>query len=51
VARSDVDVIVTEYGAAELRAASEGERAMRLIEVAAPEHREGLRTAAREMGL
>jgi acyl-CoA hydrolase len=51
VARSDVDVIVTEYGAADLRAVSEGERAMRLIEVAAPEHREGLRTAAHEMGL
>jgi acyl-CoA hydrolase len=51
VARSDVDVIVTEYGAADLRAVSEGERTMRLIEVAAPEHREGLRTAAHEMGL
>jgi acyl-CoA hydrolase len=50
VARSDVDVIVTEYGAADLRGVSEGERAMRLIEVAAPEHRDGLREAARRLG-
>lgn len=50
-ARSDVDVVITEHGAAELRGASEGERAMRLIEVAAPEHREGLRAAARQLGL
>jgi acetyl-CoA hydrolase len=50
VARSDVDVIVTEHGAAELRGVSEGERAMRLIGVAAPEHRDGLREAARRLG-
>jgi len=51
VARSDVDVIVTEHGTAELRGASEGERARRLIEVAAPQHRDGLRKAAHDMGL
>jgi acyl-CoA hydrolase len=51
VARSDVDVVVTEYGAAELRGTSEGERAKRLIEIAAPEHRRGLRLAARDLGL
>jgi acyl-CoA hydrolase len=51
VARSDVDVVVTEYGAAELRGAGEGERAKRLIEIAAPEHRDGLRAAARDLGL
>jgi acyl-CoA hydrolase len=51
VARSDVDVVVTEYGTAELRGTSEGERAKRLIEIAAPEHRQGLRVAARDLGL
>jgi acyl-CoA hydrolase len=51
VGRSDVDVVVTEYGAAELRGASQGERAARLIEIAAPEHRKGLREAAHTLGL
>jgi acetyl-CoA hydrolase len=51
VARSDVDVVVTEHGTAELRGLTEGERAARLIELAAPEHREGLRAAARQVGL
>ena len=51
VGRSDVDVVVTEYGTAELRGVSECERAARLIEIAAPEHREGLREAARTLGL
>jgi acyl-CoA hydrolase len=51
VARSDVDVVVTEHGTAELRGLTEGERAARLIELAAPEHREGLRAAARQIGL
>jgi len=49
--RSDVDVVITEHGAAELRGVSEGERANRLIELAAPEHREELRGAARSLGL
>jgi acyl-CoA hydrolase len=51
VARSDVDVVVTEYGVAELRGTSEAQRAKRLIEIAAPQHRDGLREAARELGL
>jgi acyl-CoA hydrolase len=43
--KSDVDVVVTEWGTADLRAATHGERAERLIELAAPEHRAGLRHA------
>lgn len=49
--RSDVDMVVTEHGIAELRGVSEGERARRLIAVAAPEHRQRLLLAAKELGL
>jgi acyl-CoA hydrolase len=41
-ARSDVDVVVTEHGAAHLRGCSIGERARRLATIAAPEFREQL---------
>lgn len=41
-ARSDVDVIVTEHGAAHLRGASLRERATRLVAIAHPDHRESL---------
>lgn len=41
-ARSDVDVIVTEFGAADLRGRSLAERARRLIVIAHPDFREGL---------
>jgi acyl-CoA hydrolase len=41
-ARTDVDIIVTEYGSARLTGASLDERARRLIAIAAPEHREEL---------
>ena len=41
-ARSDIDVIVTEYGAAHLRGCALHERARRLIAVAHPDHRESL---------
>jgi acyl-CoA hydrolase len=41
-ARSDVDVVVTEYGAAHLRGCGLSERARRLIAIAAPEHRDAL---------
>lgn len=41
-ARSDVDVIVTEYGAAELRGQPLRERARRLIAIAHPAFRESL---------
>jgi len=44
--RSDVDVVVTEHGAADLRGLTDRERADALISVAAPEHREALRCAA-----
>ncbi|WP_375476386.1 acetyl-CoA hydrolase/transferase family protein [uncultured Jatrophihabitans sp.] len=47
---SDVDVVVTEHGAAELRGRSAGERAGRIIAVAAPEQRAALRKAAAELG-
>lgn len=47
-ARSDVDVIVTEYGAAQLRGCPLRERARRLIAIAHPEHREALLRAVYE---
>ena len=40
--KSDVDVVVTEWGVADLRAASLEERAQRLRAVAAPGHRDVL---------
>ncbi|MCX2932354.1 4-hydroxybutyrate CoA-transferase [Mycobacterium sp. CVI_P3] len=41
-ARADVDVVVTEHGAAHLRGCSIGERARRLVTIAAPEFRDEL---------
>lgn len=38
-----VDVLVTEYGAADLRGLSEEVRAQRIIQVSAPDHRQWLR--------
>ena len=49
--RTDVDVVATEYGTASLQGSSEGERARRLIALAAPEHRPALELAAKELGL
>ncbi|WP_134321666.1 acetyl-CoA hydrolase/transferase family protein [Cumulibacter soli] len=43
--RADVDVVVTEHGAAHLTGCSLAERARRMIEIAAPEHRERLSRA------
>jgi acyl-CoA hydrolase len=43
--RSDVDVVVTEHGVADLRGLGDAERAERLIGIAAPEHRDALRAA------
>ena len=40
--QSDVDLVITEFGAADLRGTSYRERAERLIEVAAPPHRAAL---------
>jgi acyl-CoA hydrolase len=45
-----VDVIATEFGAAEIRGLSSAERARRIIAIAAPEQREALRNAAAEAG-
>lgn len=49
--RVDVDVVVTEYGAAHLRGQSLASRARRLIEIAAPEHREDLARGLRNSDL
>jgi acyl-CoA hydrolase len=46
-ARSDVDVIVTEFGAAELKGQTLAERTRRLIAIAHPDFREELDRAAR----
>jgi acyl-CoA hydrolase len=42
--RSDVDVVVTEHGIADLRGLDDPQRADRIIAVAAPEHRPELNT-------
>jgi acyl-CoA hydrolase len=43
--RADADVVVTEWGMAELRGCSLRERARRMIAIAAPSHREALSRA------
>jgi acyl-CoA hydrolase len=43
--RSDVDVVVTEHGVADLRGADDAERTARLIAIAAPDARPALRSA------
>lgn len=42
--RSDIDIVITEHGVADLRHANDDQRAQRLTEIAAPEHRAGLAT-------
>jgi acetyl-CoA hydrolase len=49
-ARSDIDVVITEHGVAELRGCSLSERARRLIAIAHPDFRTDLRAAARHEG-
>jgi acyl-CoA hydrolase len=49
-ARTEVDVIVTEYGAARLKGQSLAERAKRLLEIAHPDFREDLARTAHEIG-
>jgi acyl-CoA hydrolase len=40
--RCDVDVVVTEYGVADLRGLGDAERARRIAAVASPDRRAGL---------
>jgi itaconate CoA-transferase len=49
--RIDTHYIVTEFGAVNLKGLSSTERALRLIELAHPEFRDGLRDAAKEQHL
>jgi acyl-CoA hydrolase/RimJ/RimL family protein N-acetyltransferase len=51
IPRAEVHYVVTEYGTAYLFGRSLAERATALIEIAHPEHREGLLAAAVEIGL
>lgn len=48
-ARSEVDVVVTEFGAAQLKGQTLAERARRLVTVAHPDFREGLEREAFEI--
>ena len=48
VGRGDVDVVVTEFGVADLRQATLTQRAERLIAIAAPQFREELLHAWRK---
>jgi acyl-CoA hydrolase len=48
-ARTEVDVIVTEYGAAQLKGQTLAERAKRLVAIAHPDFREDLSRAAHEI--
>ncbi|HDR9583355.1 TPA: hypothetical protein QDC22_000742 [Burkholderia stabilis] len=45
--QSDIDMVITEYGVADLQGTTVAERAERLIGIAAPEHRDALREARR----
>ena len=47
--RVEVDIIVTEFGAAELKGQSLAERARRLVEIAHPDFRDTLDRAARDI--
>jgi acyl-CoA hydrolase len=50
-ARADIDMVVSEFGVAELRGKSLRERAQALIAIAHPKFRDGLREAAGKRGL
>ena len=47
--RADADLVVTEHGVADLRGASVRERALRMIAISHPDHREALARAAHEL--
>ena len=48
--KNTVDKVVTEFGVAELRGRTIGERTRALIAIAHPDHRDELARAAHEMG-
>jgi 4-hydroxybutyrate CoA-transferase len=50
-ARANVRYVVTEHGIASLRGKTLGERAQALIAIAAPQHRDALQAAARDLML
>ena len=50
-ARSDVDLVVTEHGVADLRGLTVADRARALIAIAAPDNREDLSKAAHDGGI
>ncbi len=50
-ARSDVSIVVTEHGVADLRGKSLGERRKAMIALAAPQFREQLDRAAHSAGM
>lgn len=49
ISRNDIDVVVTEYGVAQLGPLSAAERAGALIAIAHPNHRETLEREARAL--
>ena len=49
--RIDTHYVVTEFGALNLKGLSSTERALRLIELAHPEFRDGLMASAKELHL
>ena len=49
--RSDVGVVVTEYGVADLRGLSLAQRVQRMLDIAAPEAREALAAASQGSGV
>ena len=51
LSRNDVDMVVTEYGVAELRGTTIAERVERLINIAHPKFREELWAKAKECGI
>ncbi len=51
VTRAGVGTVVTEYGAAYLHGLSVGERAVALIDIAHPNHRDSLLAQAKDMGI
>jgi acyl-CoA hydrolase/RimJ/RimL family protein N-acetyltransferase len=51
IARGDVHWVITEYGAAYLHGRSIAERAVAMVEIAHPDHRDGLLAAAIERGI